>query len=200
MSETSEAPKKKKPRNPNAAKAAGAGSAKKKPQSQAAAPAPLPEAPAPKAELQRETAGLPAPAVPTAKKKRRKNKHTLLIFLYSLALIAAVAAAGYFGFLLFQGPQAKPVVDVATKKAAPVSSTIISASAPAPEPPKPQIQTTLAQIAKVEAAKQGTPGGPLYDVSRSNVALSFESIQADDPQVAEAQAVLAMHVEMAPAS
>lgn len=125
------------------------------------------------------------------------QKDSLLLLAYSLALIAAVTAVGYFGYRLFQGPQEKPVMDVAPKKALPASSTILATSAPATEPPKPEIKTTLAQIAKVEAARQAKPSGPLYDPNSSNVELSFESIQADDPQVAEAQAVLAKYLQAA---
>ncbi len=124
---------------------------------------------------------------PKSSRKRKTDPEMVAI---SLAVIAVLAATGYYGCLLFQGPQAKPVTDIAPRKTdAAASSTIIAKSA-APEAPKPQMQTTLNQIAKVEAAKQGKPGGPLYDLSRSNVALSFESIEADDPQVAEAQAAL----------
>jgi hypothetical protein len=55
----------------------------------------------------------------------------------------------------------------------------------------------LAQIAKVEAAKQGQPGGPLYDPGSSDVALTFESLPLDSPQVVEAQAVLAKYLQAA---
>ncbi len=125
------------------------------------------------------------------------QKDSLLLLAYSLALIAAVTAVGYFGYRLFQGPQEKPVMEVAPKKAVPASSTILATSAPAPEPSKPEIKTTLAQIAKVEAAKQAKPSGPLYDPNSSNVSLSFESIQAGDSQVAEAQAVLTKYGQAA---
>ena len=196
MSETSKAPKKKKSRATQATQARGTAHSKKKPPSKTPMPAPRPEAPAPQAELPLERAGLPAPAGPTVKKKRRKKSFMLLLS-YGLALITAVTATGFFGFRLFQGPQARPVANIAPRKTdANASSTILATPAAAPEAPK-QIQTTLAQIAKVEAAKQGKPSGPLYDPSSSNVALSFESIEADDPQVAEAQTVLTKYLQAA---
>jgi len=130
-------------------------------------------------------------------RRKRSKKVSFMLQLYSLGLIGVLAAAGYFGYRLLQGPQERSVMEVAPKKALPASSTILATSAPTPEPPKPELKTTLAQIAKVEAAKQGAPSGPLYDPSSSNVALSFESIQADDPQVAEAQAVLTKYGQAA---
>jgi len=128
---------------------------------------------------------------------QRLVKTTFMLVLYSIGLIGALAAVGYFGYRLFQGPQAKPVTDIAPrKKDLTSSSTILATPAPAPEEPK-QIQTTLAQIAKMEAAKQGTPGGPLYDTRSSNVALAFEGLPLVDPQVAEAQAVLVKYLQAA---
>ena len=141
-------------------------------------------------------ASAPPPAPQSPQKKRRKKSHLILAG-YGLALIVAVAAVGYFGFLLFQGPQAKPLTDIAPrKKDATASSTILATPAAAPEEPK-QIQTTLAQIAKVEAAKQGTPGGPLYDAHSSNVAITFAALPMNAPQVAEAQAVLTKYLQAA---
>lgn len=111
-----------------------------------------------------------------------------------LALVLALAAAGYFGYRLFQGPQARPRTVIAPrKKDLTASSTILATSAPAPEAPK-QIQVTLEQMAKMEAAKQGRPGGPLYDPASSNVAISFAALPLKDPQVAEAQTVLAKYL------
>lgn len=120
------------------------------------------------------------------------QKQTLQLVAYALALVAAVAGTGYLGCRLFQGPQEKPTMDIAPRPFTPASSTII-AKAAVPEVPKPQLQTTLAQIAKMEAAKQGTPGGPLYDTRRTDVPLSYESLKLDDPQVVEAQALLAKY-------
>lgn len=112
---------------------------------------------------------------------------------YALALIVAVVAVCYFGFRLFQGPQAKPGTEIALrKKEVTASSTILATPSAVPGQPR-QIQTTLAEIGKVEAAKQGTPGGPLYDPRSSNVALSFAALPLDAQEVAEAQAVLAKY-------
>jgi len=130
-------------------------------------------------------------------KKKRRKKSARVLATYGLALVGAVAGTGYFGFLLFQGPQAKPMTDVAPRKTdATASSTILATSPAAPEEPK-QIQTTLAQIAKVEAAKQGTPGGPLYEPGSTNVVLAYESLKLDASQVVEAQAVLTKYLQVA---
>jgi hypothetical protein len=130
-------------------------------------------------------------------RRKRSKKVSFMLQLYSLGLIGVLAAAGYFGYRLLQGPQAKRMTDSApAKKVIPTSSTILNTSATAPEPPKP-IQFTLAQVAKAEAAKQGTPGGQLYDPRSKDVALAFESLPLEAPQVAEAQAVLAKYLQAA---
>ncbi len=133
------------------------------------------------------------PSATQPPQKRRPEKSSLMLAGYALALIVAVVAVCYFGFRLFQGPQAKPGTDIAPrKKEATASSTVLAKATAAPAPK--QIQTTLAQIGKVEAAKQGTPGGPLYDARSSNVALSFAALTLDAPEVVEAQAVLAKYL------
>lgn len=130
-------------------------------------------------------------------KDKRLMKATFMLVLYSLGLIGVLAAAGCFGYRLFHGPQAKPMTEIApTKKVIPAFSTILATSAPAPELPK-QIQVTLAQMAKVEAAKQARPGGPLYDPASGNVEMFFEKLPLMDPQVAEAQSVLAKYLQAA---
>jgi len=134
------------------------------------------------------------PSAAQTLKNKRLAKATSMLVLYSLGLIGALATVGYFGFLLFRGPQTKPMADLTPrKKNITTSSTILTTPAAAPEEPK-RIQTTLAQIAKVEAAKQGRPGGLLYDSDSSNVALSFVELPLEDPQLAEAQAVLAKYL------
>lgn len=131
-------------------------------------------------------------------KNKRLVKATFMLVLYSLGLLGALAAVGYFGYRLFQGPQAKPVTNIAPapNKVIPAFSTILANSEPTPEPPK-QIQITLADMAKMEAAKQGKPSGPLYDPASSNVAMAFETLPLKDPQVAEAQTVLAKYLQAA---
>jgi hypothetical protein len=142
--------------------------------------------------MNKTTGSLPG-AVPQKTKQGRIDFQ--LVAVYGLVICGALAAVGYFGFMLFQGPQARPMTDFAPrKKDLTASSTILATPAAVPEEPK-QIQTTLAQIAKVEAAKQGTPGGPLYDARSSNVALIFAGLPLEDPQVTEAQAVLAKYLQ-----
>jgi hypothetical protein len=131
-----------------------------------------------------------SPIPPPKKKRKRKRSRTLRA--YGLALVAAVAGAGFYGVLLFRGTQQKPVTSAAPRPVAPASNTIIAKTA-APEAPKPDLKTTLAQIAKEEAAKQGTAAGPLYDKRSKDVALSYESLNLDDPQVVEARALLAKY-------
>jgi len=124
-------------------------------------------------------------------------KTTFVLTLYIIGLIGALVATAYFGLKLFEGPQAKKVAEIAPrKKNLTASSTILSTSAPAPEAPK-QIQVTLTQIAKMEAAKQGRPDGPLYDPASSNVPLTVEALPLTDPQVVEAQAMLAKYLQTA---
>lgn len=125
------------------------------------------------------------------------EKQSVIVWAGVLALVVALVAAGYLGVILIKGPQQKPVMAAAPKALLPPSNTITAKSAPVPEPPKPEIKTMLAQIAKVEAAKPGMPGGTLYDPLSQDVALSFKSIRLDDPQVAEAQAALAKYLQAA---
>ena len=143
-----------------------------------------------------EPSVIPSAILPS--KNKRLVKATFMLVLYSLGLLGALAAVGYFGYRLFQGPQAKPVTNIAPapNKVIPAFSTILATSDPAPEPPK-QIQITLADMAKMEAAKQGKPSGPLYDPASSNVVMSFETLPLKDPQVAEAQSVLAKYEQAA---
>lgn len=138
------------------------------------------------------------PASPNLPKKKPAHRSALALAAYSLALLGAVAGTACFGYLLLRGPEAKPMPDLAPrKKDAPASSTILGKSAALPpEEPKPQ-QATLAQIAKLEAAKQAVPGGPLYDARSSNVMLKFEELPKDSPQVDEAQAVLTKYLQAA---
>lgn len=141
-------------------------------------------------------ASLPEPtAASTPANVRRSSRRKVWqdILLFAACGLVAVLTVCYFVMLL-RGAQEKPVME--PRNVVTASSTILATPTAVPEAPK-QIQTTLAQIAKVEAAKQGKPGGPLYDPRSSNVALSFESIQADDPQVTEAQAVLARYLQAA---
>ncbi|OYW70535.1 MAG: hypothetical protein B7Z37_30400 [Verrucomicrobia bacterium 12-59-8] len=130
-----------------------------------------------------------SPSATQPPQKRHPEKSCLMLAGFALALVVAVVAVCYFGFRLFQGPQAKPGAEIAPRKKE-VNASSKTAAAPAPK----QIQTTLAQIAKVEAAKQGTPGGPLYDARSSNVALSFAALPLDAPEVVEAQAVLTKYL------
>jgi hypothetical protein len=113
----------------------------------------------------------------------RTRTSKLKLAAVSLAFAAALAATGYYAMLMLSGPVVKPVPAAdATPR-------------PAKSPDQPQ--TTLNRIGQVEAARQSKPAGPLYDPRSSNVALAFESIPLDDPQVAEAQAVLAQYLQAA---
>lgn len=120
------------------------------------------------------------------------------ILLFGACGLVAVLAVCYFVIHLL-GAQEKTVME--PRNVAAASSTMLATPPTVPKAPKPkapkQIQTMLAQIAKVEAAQQGQPGGPLYDPSSSNVALTFESLPLDSPQVVEAQAVLAKYLQAA---
>ena len=146
--------------------------------------------------LQRELPETASSFALPAKRKRRKGKNNLRIFACCLALIAAVAATIYFGFLLFRGPKVKAVAARPAQKGETTrSSTVPAAPASAPKEPK-QMPLTLPQIAKMEAAKRGTPTEPPDASASSNAEPEYVPLKLEDPRVVEAQEVLAEY-EMA---
>lgn len=93
----------------------------------------------------------PAPAAPKA------EKHSLIVWVGVLALVVALVALACLGIILVRGLQPKLAMASVPKAVLSPSKATTAKFAPTPKLPKPEIKIALAQIAKVEAAKQGWP-------------------------------------------
>lgn len=139
---------------------------------------------------------------PSAKHPRLQRGHTdYRLLLMSLGLVGALGASGWYGIKLFATPAQLPqrraeitprplpagssVMGLTPTVAAPASAAKAPAAPAKPEQPGVTLQT----IAKAEAVRQGQPPGQLYENSDKPMAMHFDRVTLDAPEVSEAQAL-----------